>query len=149
MEMQSLQISKAVGATVIAVCRGAAKAEALRRLGADEVIDQSADNSPLRSQIKVTLWHAPTSTPQIAIEGTCRLAGEGGGLAGNPLCDIMQPVKTQHRAKRRAAVKTPDMLQGPAQGMVDSAEACHCRKWRPREWMWSMIQWEGRALRRL
>ena len=32
-----MQISKAVGATVIAVCRGAAKAEALRRLGADEV----------------------------------------------------------------------------------------------------------------
>lgn len=38
---------------MIAVCRGAAKAEALKRLGADEVIDQSADSEPLRSQVKV------------------------------------------------------------------------------------------------
>ena len=57
--VQVVQISKAVGATVIAVCRGANKAQALRRLGADEVIDQSADNSPLRSQIKVIFWRAP------------------------------------------------------------------------------------------
>ena len=38
---------------MIAVCRGTAKAEALKRLGADEVIDQSADSTPLRTQIKV------------------------------------------------------------------------------------------------
>ena len=55
-----LQISKAVGARVIAVCRGAAKAEALKRLGADEVIDQSAESAPLRSQIKV-LTHCTSS----------------------------------------------------------------------------------------
>ena len=60
-----MQISKAVGATVIAVCRGAAKAEALRRLGADEVIDQSADNSPLRAQIKVFPLHT-SSTMHVA-----------------------------------------------------------------------------------
>lgn len=92
--MQTVQISKAVGATVIAVCRGAAKAEALRRLGADEVIDQSADNSPLRSQIKVTLWRAPTSTLQIAREGSCRLAGEGGGRGGGLSCEIRPAVKS-------------------------------------------------------
>ena len=54
-----LQISKAVGARVIAVCRGAAKAEALKRLGAGEVIDQSAESAPLRAQIKV-LTHSAT-----------------------------------------------------------------------------------------
>ena len=58
-----LQISKAVGATVIAVCRGAAKAEALKRLGADEVIDQSADSTPLRAQIKVSPLLTPSPEP--------------------------------------------------------------------------------------
>ncbi len=58
-----VQISKAVGATVIAVCRGAAKAEALKRLGADEVIDQSANSTPLRAQIKVTSLLTPSPEP--------------------------------------------------------------------------------------
>ena len=64
-----LQISKAVGARVIAVCRGAAKAEALKRLGADEVIDQSAESAPLRAQIKV-LTHDATSHA-VCFTGLC------------------------------------------------------------------------------
>ena len=62
-----LQISKAVGARVIAVCRGAAKTEALKRLGADEVIDQSAESAPLRAQIKVL----PHNAEFLHTDGAC------------------------------------------------------------------------------
>ena len=49
-----VQISKAMGAKVVAVCRGEAKAAALRQLGADSVIDTSQQpEKPLRALIKV------------------------------------------------------------------------------------------------
>jgi NADPH:quinone reductase-like Zn-dependent oxidoreductase len=49
------QISKALGGRVVAVCRGAKKAESLRGLGADAVIDTSQQqDTPLRVLIKVT-----------------------------------------------------------------------------------------------
>lgn len=49
------QIAHTVGATVIAVARGAEKAQALKALGADHVIDTSTcGDKPLRSCIKVT-----------------------------------------------------------------------------------------------
>lgn len=48
-----VQISKVVGARVVAVARGKAKAAALRDLGADVVIDSSAHKEePLRKLIK-------------------------------------------------------------------------------------------------
>ena len=50
----AVQISKAMGAKVVAVCRGSSKAEALKRLGADAVIDTSQHpDTPLRALIKV------------------------------------------------------------------------------------------------
>ena len=70
--VQVVQISKAVGATVIAVCRGAAKAQALKRLGAEFVIDQSADSSPLRSQVKVIFWCVPSA---LSIAREVRICG--------------------------------------------------------------------------
>ncbi|BDA44288.1 Quinone oxidoreductase-like protein 2 [Coccomyxa sp. Obi] len=49
----AVQICKAMGAKVVAVCRGSSKAEALRRLGADAVIDTSQQpDTPLRNLIK-------------------------------------------------------------------------------------------------
>ena len=49
-----MQIGKVVGARVVAVARGAAKAAMLRDLGADVVIDTSAHKEePLRKLIKV------------------------------------------------------------------------------------------------
>ena len=49
-----LQISKVVGARVVAVARGKAKADALRDMGADVVIDSAAHkDEPLRKLIKV------------------------------------------------------------------------------------------------
>ena len=42
----AVQIGKVVGAKVIAVARGAAKAEVLRQLGADVVIDTSELQQP-------------------------------------------------------------------------------------------------------
>lgn len=49
-----MQISKVLGARVVAVARGSAKASALRELGADVVIDSSANkDEPLRKLIKV------------------------------------------------------------------------------------------------
>ncbi|KAK9915971.1 hypothetical protein WJX75_006753 [Coccomyxa subellipsoidea] len=49
----AVQISKAMGAKVVAVCRGSSKAEALKRLGADAVIDTSQHpDTPLRALIK-------------------------------------------------------------------------------------------------
>jgi len=54
-----VQISKVLGARVVAVARGSAKANALRELGADVVIDSSATkDEPLRKLIKV---HPPRS----------------------------------------------------------------------------------------
>jgi NADPH:quinone reductase-like Zn-dependent oxidoreductase len=55
------QIAKAVGCRVVAVARGAAKAEALRKLGADVAIDTEAHpDKQLRVLIKVgysgTAW---------------------------------------------------------------------------------------------
>ena len=50
------QIAKAMGAKVVAVCRGEAKAAALRQLGADAVIDTAKQpDTPLRALIKVPL----------------------------------------------------------------------------------------------
>ena len=53
--MWLLQISKVLGATVVAVARGPDKAAALRDLGADHVIDAAATSAPLRQGIKVGL----------------------------------------------------------------------------------------------
>ena len=51
-----MQIAKAMGGRVIAVCRGEAKARALTQLGADAVIDTSQHgDTPLRALIKVAL----------------------------------------------------------------------------------------------
>lgn len=48
------QIAKVMGARVVAVCRGSAKAEALRKLGADAVVDtaEAGKDVPLRQLIK-------------------------------------------------------------------------------------------------
>lgn len=52
-----MQIAKAMGGRVIAVCRGEAKARALTQLGADAVIDTSQQpGTPLRALIKVGVW---------------------------------------------------------------------------------------------
>ena len=52
-----LQIAHVKGARVIAVARGAEKAQALKGLGADAVIDTAAvSDKPLRASIKV---HVP------------------------------------------------------------------------------------------
>lgn len=50
----SAQIAKVMGARVVAVCRGDAKAAALRALGADAVVDTAAAGKdvPLRQLIK-------------------------------------------------------------------------------------------------
>ena len=56
---------------MIAVCRGAAKAEALKRLGADEVIDQSAESAPLRAQIKVLFPDAAVHANGHASQALC------------------------------------------------------------------------------
>ena len=47
------QISKVLGATVVAVARGPDKAAALRELGADHVIDSGLSSAPLRQLVKV------------------------------------------------------------------------------------------------
>ncbi len=48
------QIAKVMGARVVAVCRGSAKADALRKLGADAVVDtaEAGKDVPLRQLIK-------------------------------------------------------------------------------------------------
>lgn len=56
-EPKLLQVSKVMGATVVAVARGPEKAAALRDLGADHVIDAAASSAPLRQQVKV--WPQP------------------------------------------------------------------------------------------
>lgn len=59
------QIAKALGARVIAVCRGSNKADALRRLGADAVIESSQQNdTPLRALIKVSF---PLHNQKVAV----------------------------------------------------------------------------------
>jgi D-arabinose 1-dehydrogenase-like Zn-dependent alcohol dehydrogenase len=55
-----VQVSKVLGARVVAVARGSAKASALRELGADVVIDSAANkDEPLRKLIKVPSLHSP------------------------------------------------------------------------------------------
>ena len=56
------QIAKVMGARVVAVCRGDAKAAALRALGADAVVDTAAAGKdvPLRQLIKA--WRPPLLT---------------------------------------------------------------------------------------
>ena len=50
-----VQVAKVMGAIVVAYCRGADKAAALRELGADHIIDSAADDRPLRQQVKARL----------------------------------------------------------------------------------------------
>lgn len=54
-----LQLAKCAGAVVIAVARGPAKAEALRRLGADFMVDTSNPKQKLPAAVKA---HAPKGT---------------------------------------------------------------------------------------
>ena len=55
------QIAKAMGAKVVAVCRGEAKAAALAQLGADAVVDTSRQpDTPLRALIRVLPFVPPT-----------------------------------------------------------------------------------------
>jgi len=60
-----------MGARMVAVCRGAAKADALRALGADAVVDTAAAGKdvPLRQLIKARA--APGPVP--AAQGPCGL----------------------------------------------------------------------------
>ena len=51
--ISTLQIAKVKGAKVIAVARGQAKTEALKKIGADIVIDSSNIDVQLRQLIKV------------------------------------------------------------------------------------------------
>ena len=55
-----------LGATVIAFCHGADKAQALQQMGADHVIDSAADPAPLRQQVKVSSRSAAQS-PEAAL----------------------------------------------------------------------------------
>ncbi len=55
------QVAKAVGATVVAVDLGPEKAEFLRRMGADYVVDAAASSEPLHKRIKKLV---PKGTPR-------------------------------------------------------------------------------------
>ena len=71
------QIAKVMGARVVAVCRGAAKADALRALGADAVVDtaDAGKDVPLRQLIKARAAPGPwpcgsrTLRPEVALHG--------------------------------------------------------------------------------